>query len=272
MNRYVRGNRELWEAWTDVNVRSAFYDVAGFKAAPLPLDAIVRAGLGDVSGKSVLHLQCHFGLDTLRVALAGGHATGVDFSPKAISHARALAEELGIAARFIESDLYALPDAPELAGATFDLVFTSWGVLSWLPDLAPWGRIIARFLRPGGTFFIAEGHPTLLLFESHDKQTLALHYPYFATPDPIVIPVTGNYADPTAQVSVTEYAFPHSLEDIIMSLLDAGLRLDELREHQHIPWQAFPFMVERAPHEWAMPPDRPSLPLAFSLRASKGTV
>ena len=263
MNRYVRANRELWDAWTDVNVRSAFYDLAGFKITPTPLDAIVRAGLGDVAGVRVLHLQCHFGMDTLRIALAGGEVTGVDFSPKAIACARALAEELGIVAHFIESDIYALELATE-----FDLVFSSWGVLSWLPDVRAWGQLVARCLRPGGRFFLAEAHPTAMLFEP-DGQRLDLHYPYFATPEPIEITNTGNYADRTAQVTATEYAFAHSLEDIVMSLLDAGLRLDELREHQHVPWQAFPFMVERAPGEWVMPPDRLSLPLGFSLRATK---
>lgn len=266
MHRYVRENRELWEAWTDVNVRSAFYDVAGFKAAPSPLDRIVRAGLGDVANKSVLHLQCHFGLDTLRVALAGGHVTGVDFSPRAIAAARRLADELGIVAHFVESDIYALPDVLD---GTFDIVFASWGVLSWLPELAPWGRVIARHLRPGGRFFLAEGHPTFFLFDAPDDEHLQLHYPYFVTPEPIVIPVTGNYADPSAPVSGTEYAFPHSLEEIVMALLDAGLRLDELREHDHVVWRAFPFLVERAPGEWVLPPGRPSLPLAFSLRATK---
>jgi len=267
MNRYVRANRELWDAWTEINVHSAFYDVAGFKAAPSPLDTIVRAGLGDVTGASVLHLQCHFGLDTLRVALGGADVTGVDYSPRAIAYARGLAEELGVVARFIESDIYALPDVLD---AQFDRVFASWGVLSWLPELAPWGRIVARYLRPGGTFFLAEGHPTLFVFETTaDKTDLELRYPYFATPEPIVIPVTGNYADRTAQVSGTEYAFAHSLEEIVMALVDAGLQLVELREHDHIPWQQFPFMIERAPAEWVLPTDRPSLPLAFSLRAAK---
>jgi SAM-dependent methyltransferase len=268
VDRYVRANRELWDAWTDINVRSAFYDVAAFKAAPAhqPLDAIVRAGLGDVAGKRVLHLQCHFGMDTLRVALAGGEVTGVDFSPKAIAYARALAEELGIVAHFIESDIYAFEPATE-----FDLVFSSWGVLSWLPDVRAWGRLVARALRPGGTFFLAEAHPTAMLFEaaSEGSEQLRLHYPYFAVPEPIAIAVTGNYADRTSPVTGTEYAFVHSLEDIVMALLDAGLILHELREHQHVPWQAFPFMVERAPREWVLPPGRPSLPLGFSLRAAK---
>jgi len=261
----VRANRELWDAWTDINVRSAFYDVAGFKAAPTarPLDPVVQAGLGDVAGKRVLHLQCHFGMDTLRLALAGADVTGVDFSPKAIACARSLAEELGIVAHFVESDLYALDLATE-----HDLVFSSWGVLSWLPDLRAWGQLIARHLRPGGTFFLAEAHPTGMLFEP-DGDRLQLHYPYFATPEPIAITNTGNYADRSAQVTATEYAFVHSLETIVMSLLDAGLRLDELREHEHVPWQAFPFMIERGPQEWVLPPGRPSLPLGFSLRATK---
>jgi len=132
MDRYVRLNRELWDEWTVINYRSEFYDVAGFIANPSPLDEIVRAGLGELAGKSVLHLQCHFGMDTLRIGKEAAQVTGVDFSPKAIKYALALSERVGIAATLIEADVYELE--AKLTGE-FDILFTSYGVLGWLPDL-----------------------------------------------------------------------------------------------------------------------------------------
>jgi SAM-dependent methyltransferase len=228
MDRYVRLNQELWEEWTDINYRSPFYDVDGFLVSPPPLDELVRTGLGDLAGKRVLHLQCHFGLDTLRIAREAAHTTGVDFSPKAIAYARALAARMGVAATFVESDIYDL--ANQLTGE-FDVVFTSYGVLAWLPELRRWGETIARFLRRGGTFFIAEAHPTIWIFDS-DAPDLRVKYSYFPGPEPLVVTSeVGNYADPTAPITKSEYAFAHSLEEIFTSLRDAGLQIDDFREY-----------------------------------------
>src|SRR2546428_10154626 len=140
MNEYVNANRELWNAWTPHNVASAFYDVAGFKAGRDTLDPISVEDLGDLHGRSVLHLQCHFGLDTISLARRGARVTGIDFSSESIRTARALAAELGIDATFVES---AVDDLPKNLDGQFDRVFTSLGVLGWLPDLASWARVIA---------------------------------------------------------------------------------------------------------------------------------
>jgi SAM-dependent methyltransferase len=266
MDRYVRLNRELWEEWTEINYRSPFYDVEQFIAEPPPLDDLVRAGLGDLTGQRVLHLQCHFGLDTLRIAQQAAEVTGVDFSPRAIGYARELAQRMAIRATFVESDIYDL--ANQLTGE-FDLVFTSYGVLAWLPDLARWGEVIARFLRRGGTFFIAEAHPTMWIFDS-DVMDLVGKYSYFPDPEPLVLPPgVGNYADPTATVTKSEHVFAHSFEDIFQALHGAGLQIEDLREHAYVVWKAFPFLVEDRPRRWVMPPGKPAIPLMFSLRATK---
>jgi SAM-dependent methyltransferase len=265
MHPLVAKNQELWDEWAEINYRSAFYDVEGFKATRGSLDADVLAGVGDLTGKSVLHLQCHFGMDTLRLAMLAREAVGVDFSTGAIAKARALARELGIAAEFVESDLYALALERQ-----FDVVFTSYGVLGWLPDLAAWGRIVARHLAPGGRFFIIEGHPTMWMFDG-EAGALTLRYPYFHTPDPIVLPPAaggGNYADPTATTTKTEYSWPHDLGETVNALVNAGLRIDELREYRHTVWKAFPFMIEDG-NRFVLPPELPQLPLMFSIRASR---
>jgi 2-polyprenyl-3-methyl-5-hydroxy-6-metoxy-1,4-benzoquinol methylase len=261
MDDSVRKNRELWDEWADINYASAFYDVAGFKRDPRSLDPIIIDSLGPLAGKSLLHLQCHFGMDTLRLARLGATVTGVDFSPKAIAYARRLADETGIAAAFVESDVYALA-----LDQRFDVVFTAEGVLSWLPDLAAWGEVIARHLAPGGTFFLHEAHPASQMFDL-ETGTLALRYPYFKTAEPLVFPpVGGNYADPNATRTKTEYAWPHALAEIFDGLRGAGLAIDRFAEYPHSFYQAFSMLVERE-GRWHMPPDQPAIPLSFALRA-----
>jgi SAM-dependent methyltransferase len=206
-------------------------------------------------------------MDTLCLARLAGAVTGVDFSSRAIAHARQLAADTGIAARFVESDVYALSDVLD---EQFDVVFSSYGVLGWLPDLTRWAQIVARHLRPGGRFAIVEGHPTMWMFDNDHPTELRVRYPYFAGAEPLVLPPTGgNYADPTATVTKTEYSWPHSLAEIVTALLDAGLRLESLREYDHTVWRAFPFLVETAPRRWEQPPDRPHIPLLFALTATR---
>lgn len=266
MNPYIAGNQRLWDEWADINFKSSFYDVAGFKDAPGALAPVIVDGVGDVQGKSLLHLQCHFGQDTLRWARLGATVTGVDFSEKATAYARQLANEMRIPATFIQSNLYDLPHALD---GQFDVVFTSYGVLGWLPDLQAWGQIISHFLKPGGIFYIIEAHPVLMLMDEDQASELRVKYPYFATPEPLIFPPKGgNYADPAAQVTQTEYSWQHSLADIINSLLDAGLALEFFREYPHITWHALPFLVHEGGY-WLLPPTYPSLPLSFAIRAHK---
>lgn len=267
MDDYVRRNRELWDEWTEINVRSAFYDVAGWKASGRDLDAEVLAALGDLTGKRVLHLQCHFGLDTLRIAQRAAHATGVDLSPRAIAHARRLADETGIAARFIESDVYALPDVLD---EQFDVVFSSYGAIEWLGDLDRWAALVARYLVPGGRLALVEGHPTMWMFDGDHPSELRVLTRYFRGPAPLeTAPAVGNYADPTATFTKSSYSWVHDLGEIVTAVADAGLRITALREYPHIVWKAFPFLVETAPGRWEQPPEQPRIPLLFALTATR---
>ena len=177
MDKYLKANRALWDEWTGINYRSNFYKVADFKAGLNKLRAYEMAEVGPVDGKELLHLQCHFGLDTLCWARLGARVTGVDFSAAAISQARALAEDVGLDAHFVQSDIYELPQ--HLEGG-FDVVYTSRGVLGWLPDIERWARVAAHFVRPGGFFYITEIHPVAQVFESEGVEPgeLRLTYPY----------------------------------------------------------------------------------------------
>ena len=264
-------NRRLWDAWTAVHVAGEFYDLEGFRQAGVRLRDDEIAAVGDVRGKTLLHLQCHFGIDTLSWARLGARVTGADFSPVAIRLARELAADIGIVdASFVESNLYDLPD--NLDGQ-FDVVYTSRGVLGWLPDIRAWARVVAHFLAPGGTFFITEAHPIVNAFETEGVAPgeLRLTYPYWEHRDPLVFDVKGSYADPEADVGEhKEHGWDHGLGEIVTAIIDAGLRIESLEELPYLDW-ATDFLVESEPGSgrFVLPPGSGELPLAFSLRATK---
>ena len=266
MDNYLQSNKELWNAWTRVHVKSQFYDVEGFKRGDNRLDAVVREGVGEVRGKSLLHLQCHFGRDTLCWARLGACVTGADFSDEAIKAARALAQEVGLAADFVCANIYDLPNA---LSREFDIVFTSHGVLSWLPDLNAWARVITHFLKPGGLFFIAEAHPTAYIFDDENPDDLRVRYPYFHADEPGKCEAHGSYADRAADIHGTEYFWIFSISDVINALIAAGLQIEELREYPFNAWQMFPFMEQNAAGWWRLPERFPQIPLMFSLKARK---
>ena len=267
MDEYLKTNQETWDTWTRYHLSSKFYDIEGFKAGGRTLDPIVLAGPGDVTGKSLLHLQCHFGLDTLKWARRGAIVTGINFSEEGIKAARALAAEVGIPATFIQCDLY---DLPQHLTGQFDVVFTSHGVLGWLPDLERWAQVIAHFLKPGGIFYIVEVHPVALLFDENRKDAeLRLLYPYFQGAEPLRIEQNGCYAVPDAPIRSVTYDWIHTMAEIIGSLLRAGLRITAFEEYPFVAWAVFPWM-ERGPERyWQLPDGRKSIPLMFSLKATK---
>jgi len=233
---------------------------------------IEEAELGPVAGKRVLHLQCHFGSDTLKFAQRGANAVGLDFSADAIAAARRLAGELGLADRtdFVLADLYNAPAAiAEPAG--FDIVFVSWGAICWLPDIHRWAEIVAHFLRPGGFLYIAEAHPTAMVFD--DAAILPDGRPGFFVPylarEAVVMEQTHDYIDAAATLHhPTTYTWVHPLGDIVSGLLQAGMALNWLHEHDGVPWRLFGVLTRSADRLWRWP-DRPWLPLAFSLRATR---
>jgi SAM-dependent methyltransferase len=271
VDRALRQNRELWDAWTRINVASAFYDVASFKSGErgIRLADYEVEEVGDVVGKSLLHLQCHFGLDTLSWARLGAHVTGADFSEEGIAAARSLAAEVGIPARFVVSDLY---DLPAVLDERFDIVYTSGGVLGWLPDIVGWAKVAAHFVAPGGFFYVTELHPVANVFENEGVQPgeLRLEYPYWTHEQPLTFEVKGSYADRSAPTEgLVEHGWDHSLGEIVTALIDAGLRIEFLHEFDFVRWP-MDFLVESPDGRWRLPPGtKGQLPLFFSLKASR---
>ena len=264
-------NRQLWDEWTTAHVSSEFYDVPGFLAGGDNLDPLVLDALGDVTGKRVLHLQCHFGMDTLALGRRGAIATGVDFSPKAIAAARDLAVRADLSATFVESSVEALPG--HLQGE-FDIVFTSCGVLCWLGDLGRWAEVVAHFLAPGGELIVVDGHPFKNMFDNErddDRLVPDPRYPYFME-GPVAWKNEGSYTGDTPDAAYEHhYEWMHSLSEIIMAVLGAGLKIERFEEHPQVSYQALPFLVEARPGEqmWRTPDGYPDLPLAFTLKARR---
>src|SRR6266699_7088150 len=198
MDDYTKANLEWWNEAATVHSQGEGYDLATFKAGKTKLHPLELAEVGDVAGKRLLHLQCHFGMDTLSWARLGAKVTGIDFSDKAIAIAQSLSQELNLDATFICTDIHNLPDVLHTS-AEFGIVFTSYGAIGWLPDLQPWGRIIGHYLKPGGFFYIAEGHPFMWLLD--EKSTdLKLRYPYFSK-EPIKDEEQGTYAEKDATLA-----------------------------------------------------------------------
>jgi 2-polyprenyl-3-methyl-5-hydroxy-6-metoxy-1,4-benzoquinol methylase len=266
----LRDNNALWDEWTTIHESSAFYDLAGFKRGGVRIKPYELEEIGPVDGLDVLHLQCHFGLDTLSFARLGARVTGADFSGAAVELARRVAAEVGFPeARFVQSTVDDLPTA--LSGA-FDLVYTSNGVLGWLPDIRAWARVVAHFVRPGGRFYITEIHPVTNAFENEGVGAgeLRLEYPYWEHEAPLSFPVQGSYADPEAEVRATvEHGWDHSLGEIVTALVDAGLAIRSLREYPFCNWR-LDFLEERPDGTWRLPGELDGrLPLSFSILATK---
>ena len=222
---HMEVNRAHWEEAAVLHLGSEFYDVESFKKGKSSLKPLEVEEVGDVRGKTLLHLQCHFGMDTLSWAREGADVTGVDFSGQAIDTAKALANELGLRARFLESNVY---DLPQVLEGQFDIVFASYGVLTWIPDAEEWCRIAASYVRTGGIFYIVDGHPFAhTLWDSSDSTDIRISHNYFHSYDPTPSQDEGTYADSTAILdnSLT-YQYQHSLSDIITSLINSGLHIE----------------------------------------------
>jgi SAM-dependent methyltransferase len=264
MDDYSLRNRELWDEITPIHMRSPLYDLANFKAGRSSLKSIELSEVGDVRGKSLLHLQCHFGMDSLSWARLGASVTAVDFSNRAISVARSLSEEGGVPATFICCDVYDLPDNLE---GQFDVVYTSYGVLCWLHDLTKWAAVISHFLKPGGTFYIIEGHPVSTMFDSRSAKELRVTQSYFHSLEPTRWEPDGDYADGDAKVEHPSYEWTHSLSDIINAMIGAGLKIEFVHEfpYSFYPWAAF--LKSDGRGWWRLEGDR--VPLMFSLKATK---
>ena len=262
--QYFETNKETWNKKVSIHAKSEFYDVKSFLKGKTSLNAYELEELGDVKGKSLLHLQCHFGQDTLSWSRLGAKSTGIDLSSDGIKEAAKLNDELGLDATFIESNLY---DVPEKVAGEFDIVFTSYGVVGWLPDLKTWGEIIASKLKKGGVFYMIEFHPIVWMFDFLQTPP-KLTYPYL-NKGVIYEEYEGTYTNSDADIISKEYGWNHGLGEVITSLTNAGLQIEFLHEFEKSPYNSFPEMDATDDGMFVLKDEQRMIPLLYSIRATK---
>lgn len=259
---YFKTNKETWNTKVKIHAQSDLYNLKVFKKGGSSLMPYELKALGDVSGKSLLHLQCHFGQDTLSWSRMGAKCTGVDLSDEGIKLAKTLNEKLQLDASFVCCNVL---DTSDVIQETFDIVFTSYGVIGWLPDLKPWGKMIAERLNKGGTFYMVEFHPIVWMFDYLDGKAV-MKYGYMQD-EVIYEEYEGTYANQNSKMISKEYGWNHGLGEVVSALTEAGLHIEYLREHDESPYNVLPDLIET---ESGMYVTKDKLyPLIFEIKAFK---
>lgn len=262
---YIEINKQSWNNKTESHLKSAFYDLDGFLKGNTSLQEIELGILGDLSGKTVLHLQCHFGQDSISMSRLGAEVTGVDLSDKAIEKANELSLKTNSRTTFICCNIYDLPDHLD---KQFDIVFASYGTIGWLPDLDKWGKIVSRFLKPGGRFVFVEFHPVVWMFDDDfDK----IGYNYFKS-DAIIETEIGTYADRDANISQENVTWNHSMSEVVNSLIKNGLEINSLDEFDFSPYNCFNKTVEYESKKFRIAHLDNKIPMVFAIQCTKKQV
>ena len=259
---YFEVNKATWNKKVAIHAKSDMYAVEAFKSGKSSLMSYELKALGNVDKKSLLHLQCHFGQDTLSWARLGAKCVGVDLSDEGVKLAKQLNEELGLDAKFVCCNVL---DASKHISETFDIVYTSYGVIGWLPDLKPWAKMIADRLKIGGVFYMVEFHPILWMFDYVEgKSVMRYHY---NQDDVIYEEYEGTYADQSSEMISKEYGWNHGLSSVVNALIEAGLQIEYLNEHDESPYDVFPDLIKTDNGMFKM--DNQLFPMLFELKATK---
>ena len=259
---YFEVNRQTWNDKVKIHSKSDMYNLDAFKNGKSSLMAYELNALGNVKGKSLLHLQCHFGQDTLSWSRAGAKCVGVDLSDEGIALAKSLNKELQLDADFVRCNVL---ETSKHVKEMFDIVFTSYGVIGWLPDLKPWGKMIAERLKKGGTFYMAEFHPIVWMFDYlNGKQFMKYGY---MQDEAIYEEYEGTYANQDSKMTSKEYGWNHGLSEVINALVEAGMKIDYLNEYDESPYNVLPDLVETKSGNYATKDKL--YPLIFEIKATK---
>ncbi|MDX1686012.1 MAG: class I SAM-dependent methyltransferase [Saprospiraceae bacterium] len=261
---YIRINRDSWNKRTERHFESLFYDNASFLEGRSSLNDIELSLLGDITGKKILHLQCHFGQDSISLARLGAQVTGVDLSGNAIEKARALSKAAGTSCRFIESDIYELPAKLD---EQFDIVFTSYGTIGWLPDINKWAGVVERFTKKNGWIIMAEFHPFVWMFDDDFK---TISYRYF-NDKPIIESEEGSYTENSKSDTYASVTWNHGLAEVLQALVDREFDLEVIREYDYSPYNCFKGTVEVKKGKYRIEKLGDRIPMVYALKMCKST-
>ncbi|WP_407555598.1 class I SAM-dependent methyltransferase [Streptomyces sp. Pv4-95] len=267
----LRANQANWDARTPVHVASEFYGLDGSRTADDWFAPFEWTDLGDLSGRDVLHLQCHLGTETAAFAERGARAVGLDFSAAAVAEARRLADEAGRDVEFVRCDVHRAADA--LGDRRFDVIYTGKGALCYLPDLAAWAGVVSSLLRPGGALYLVEFHPLLDALgptPGPEREDLLLRHDYSGGRGPLRSDTPCTYTDgPPVRGATTSYEWRHGIGEVISAVVGAGLTVQVVRETELLPWKRFSSMVPSDNGWWRLPPSEPIIPMLYAVRAVK---
>ena len=270
-NAFFDQNRLNWDDRAAIHLKdeAGGYRIDAFLSGEDNLHDIEHAEIGDVRGLRIAHLQCHIGIDTLCLARRGAACVGLDFSPKAIAAARLLQQKTGLNARFVEGNVY---DARQLIDGMFDMVYVTWGAIGWLPDIGRWAGVVASLLKPGGRLYLLEGHPAFMQVDE-TADHLRIGFDWRNPPDqPLTTCEETSYTGDTTKIAhAVTHEWLHPLSNVVNAVIDAGLTITRLNEHERLAWAFAPWMlpVEGRRRMWVLPEGMPKMPVAYSLQAAK---
>ena len=261
-SNYIALNKNAWNNKTEVHIASEFYDMKGFLEGKSTLNSIELKLLGDISNKKILHLQCHFGQDTMTFARMGAQATGIDFSEKAIEKATEFSKQLNLDTTFICCDIY---EAPKYLKDQFDIVFTSYGTIGWLPDLDKWATVVSQFLKPGGQFIMADFHPVVWMYDNDFKEVF---YSYFNI-EPIIEDESGTYADRYSEIEAKTITWNHPISETLNALITNEVELNSFNEYDYSPYNCFNNTEEFEPNKFRIKTFENKIPMVYSIKGTK---
>ena len=259
---YVEKNRQSWNKRTDYHIKSDFYDLNNFLKGKSSLHNIELKLLGNISNKSILHLQCHFGQDTISLGRLGASVIGVDLSDNAINKAKSLSDQTNTKVSFICCDIY---DLPQHLDKQFDIVFISYGAIGWLPDLNKWGQIISRFLKSNGKLILVEFHPVFVMFENYFEK---VDYSYFNR-GPVIYTDSGTYADKNAIINQEYVLWNHPISDILNNLIKNNLEINSFDEFDYSPDNRLGETIEFEPGKYRTKDHDNKIPMVYAIVATK---
>ena len=259
---YLEINKQTWNKKTEIHINSEFYDIESFFNGKSTLNSIELELLGDVANKKILHLQCHFGQDSMNLSRMGAYVTGIDLSDTAIEKAREFATKLNLNTKFVCCEVY---DTPNQIQEKFDIVFTSYGTIGWLPDLDQWAKVISHFLKPNGTFIMADFHPVVWMYDSNFEEVF---YNYFNV-EPIIENESGTYADRNSEIEATTISWNHPISEILNALITNGLAINSFNEFDYSPYNCFNNTEEFESNKFRIKHFENKIPMVYSIKAIK---